>query len=182
MSTDKGTVEAALFSAGKPLEIEEIAEKTKLPVDEVTTLLAKLRKDYDRVESALEIARIGKKWTMQIRVDYTDRARSFAPPKLPDDVLKTAALIAYHQPVRQSDLGDMIGDKVYEHVRMLRDMNLVTTKPEGRTLSLTTSRSFPVFFGLKETSRTDIKRMMAERAGIRTQNENASTQEPHDTA
>lgn len=171
MPSDRGIVEAALYSAGKPLDVEEIAERTKVAADKVGSLLRELRKRYESSDSALEITQIGKKWTMQIRSDYTTSARFFAPPEISDELVKTAALIAYHQPIRQSDLGDMIGEKVYEHVKALVDLSLVTARPEGRTLSLTTSRHFPEFFGLNVTARKDIKRLMGERVGIREKNE-----------
>lgn len=173
MPSEKGIVEAALFSAGKPLNVEEIAERARLEPERVASLLKQVKKDYDSIKSALEVTQIGKKWTMQIRLEYTDSARSFAPPEVPEELIKTAALIAYHQPIRQCDLVDMVGDKVYEHVKALANLNLVSTKPEGRTLSLTTSRHFPEFFGLKVTAREEIKRLMGERAGIRDQNEQA---------
>jgi len=166
---EKGLVEAVLFSAGKPVNVEQIAESTQLSADRVASLLKSLRKAYNGAGSALEIAQIGNKWTIQIRVEYVDRARFFAPPELPPDIVKTAALIAYHQPIRQSDLGDMIGEKVYEHVKTLTGLNLVTAKPQGRTLSLTTSRHFSEFFGLKATARGEIKKLMAERAGVKSQ-------------
>jgi segregation and condensation protein B len=132
------------------------------------------------MKSALEVTQIGKKWTFQIRSEYTEKARYFAPPELPEDVVKTAALIAYHQPIRQSDLGDMIGEKVYDHVKMLRGLNLVSAKPEGRTLSLTTSRQFSDFFGLKATARKDIKRFMGEMAGMKKEETPATDTEAHD--
>ena len=166
MQEERGLVEAVLFSAGKPVSVEDIAESARLPVEQALTLLKSLRKAYNGIGSALEIAQIGNKWTIQIREEYVDKARPFAPPELPTDMVKTAALIAYHQPIRQSDLSDMIGEKVYEHVKTLTNLNLVTAKPYGRTLSLTTSRHFSEFFGLKATARKDIKRLMAERAGI----------------
>ncbi len=180
MPGDRGLVEAALFSAGKPVEPEEIAESTKLPAENVMALLKGLRKAYDSMGGALEVVQIGKKWIIQIRQEYTEKARFFAPPEIPEDVVKTAALIAYHQPIKQSDLGDMIGEKVYEHVKTLKDLNLVTAKPEGRTLSLTTSRHFPEFFGLRATARQDIKRLMAERAGIKGQEEPEQAAGTHD--
>jgi segregation and condensation protein B len=86
---------------------------------------------------------------------------------LPLDLLKTAALIAYYQPLRQSKLSDMIGGKAYEHVRELQERNLIQAKELGRTLELTTSRYFPEFFGLKTGNREEIKRYMAAKAGIK---------------
>jgi len=180
VSEERGIVEAALFSAGKPVTPEDIAESTKLPVEQVISSLKGIRKAYDSMKSALEVTQIGKKWTIQIRSEYTEKARYFAPPELPEDVVKTAALIAYHQPIRQSDLGDMIGEKVYDHVKMLRGLNLVSARPEGRTLSLTTSRQFPDFFGLKATARKEIKKFMGERAGLKKEETPSIETETHD--
>ncbi len=180
MSEERGLVEAALFSAGKPIDAEEISNSTQLPVDKVGALLKSLRKAYETMGSALEVVQIGKKWVFQIREDYAEKARYFAPPELPPDVVKTAALIAYHQPIRQSDLNDMIGEKVYAHVKILKSLGLVTATPQGRSLSLNTSRHFPEFFGIKATARRDIKRLMAERAGLKTKEDASLATGAHD--
>lgn len=180
MSEERGLVEAALFSAGKPIDAEELSKSTQLPVDRVGALLRSLKKAYETMGSALEVVQIGKKWVFQIREDYTEKARYFAPPELPPDVVKTAALIAYHQPIKQSDLNDMIGEKVYEHVKMLKSLSLVTATPQGRTLSLSTSRHFPEFFGIKATARKEIKRLMAERAGFKPKEDQNPATEAHD--
>src|SRR5205807_10225547 len=100
---------------------------------------------------------------MQIRSDYSERARGFAPPEIDRDLLKTAALIAYHQPLPQSDLFDMIGSKVYEHTKGLEDLGLVNRKPSGPPPALTTTRPFAEFSGLKPTDREGIRPPMAER-------------------
>jgi len=164
--TEQGVVEAALFSAGKALAVEEIARTTALPEPTVRTSLEALSAAYAERGSAIEIARIGDKWTMQIRAAYVEKAQTFAPPEIPKDLLKTAALVAYHQPLRQSDLVRMVGSKGYEHVRALADLNLITTQPLGQTLELRTSPGFPEFFGLPTTDREEMKRVLADRAGI----------------
>ena len=163
---ERGVVEAAVFSAGKPLAVEEIAQTTGLPPDVVRAALAELGEAYDARGSAIQVARIGEKWTMQIRSEYVEKAQTFAPPEIPTDLLKTAALIAYHQPVKQSEIVQMVGGKAYEHVRSLLELNLVTAKPFGQTLELRTSTSFPEFFGLPTTDREEMKRLLGERAGI----------------
>ncbi len=164
--TDRGIVEAALYSAGKALTVEELVRVTGFDEALVKEHLRALAREYRKRDSALEVAQIGTRWTMQIRQEYTERARPFAPPEIDRDLLKTAALIAYHQPILQSDLFDMIGDKVYEHTRALEDLRLISRKPSGRSLELTTTRYFAEFFGLKTTNREGIRKIMAERAGI----------------
>jgi len=164
---ERGIVEAALFSAGRPVAVEEIAQSTALPHENVRRLLKDLAEEYGSRGSAVEIARVGEKWTMQIRMEYTDRAQAFAPPEIPKDLLKTAALIAYHQPILQSDLFDMVGSKVYEHTQALESLNLINKRPSGRSFELTTTRYFVEFFGLKETNREGIRRLLAEKAGVK---------------
>lgn len=163
---ERAIVEAALFSAGKALTPEELARTTRLEPDAVREHLRALAREYTKRESAIEVAQIGTKWTMQIRSDYAERTRTFAPPEIDRDLLKTAALIAYHQPILQSNLFDMIGSKVYEHTKALEDLGLINRKPSGRSLALTTTRYFAEFFGLKSTDREGIRKLMAQKAGV----------------
>jgi segregation and condensation protein B len=163
---DRSIVEAALYSSGKTLTLDELMRVTGFDEGTVKAHLRALAREYSKRGSAIEIAQIGPKWTMQIRSEYTDRARVFAPPEIDRDLLKTAALIAYHQPILQSDLFDMIGEKVYEHTKALEDLRLVSRKPSGRSLELTTTRYFAEFFGLKTANREGVRKIMAERAGI----------------
>ena len=163
---ERAIVEAALFSAGRARTADELARATRLAPDVVKGHPRALANEYGKRGGAIEIVPIGTKWTMQIRSEYADRARAFAPPEIDRNLLKTAALIAYHQPLLQSDLFDMIGSKVYEHTKALEDLGLVARKPSGRSLALTTTRYFAEFFGLKSTGREEIRRLMAEKVGV----------------
>ena len=163
---DRALVEAALYSAGRALTIDELARTTRLEPEAIKPALHALASDYTKRESAIEVAQIGTKWTMQIRSEYSERARAFAPPEIDRDILKTVALIAYHQPILQSDLFDMIGSKVYEHTKGLEELGLISRKPAGRSFALATTRYFAEFFGLKSTDREGIRRMMAQKAGV----------------
>lgn len=175
MKAEKGMVEAALYSAGRTLDLAELAEVTRLPPKTIEGHLESLASEYDARGSALEIARVGPKWTMQIRFDFAEWAQRFAAPELSRDLLKTVALIAYHQPILQSDLSDMIGWRVYEHTQALERLGLILRKPKGRSLELTTSQSFPDFFGLRATDREGIRKIMAEKAGV---SEASETRDP----
>ena len=167
MTDEKGIVEAALFSAGRPVSVEDLAQRTSVEPSKVRDHLKAIAEDYSSRASAIEIASVGGKWTMQIRTEYASRAQAFAPPEIERDLLKTAALVAYHQPLLQSELGEMIGSKVYEHVQALVDLNLLNKKPSGRSFELTTTRYFVEFFGLKASDREGIRRLLSEQAGVK---------------
>jgi segregation and condensation protein B len=176
---ERAIVEAALYSAGRALTVDELARTTRLDPETIREHLRALAREYTKRESAIEVTQIGTKWTMQIRSEYTERARTFAPPEIDRDLLKTAALIAYHQPILQSDLFDMIGAKVYEHTKALEELGLISRKPSGRSFSLATTRYFAEFFGLKSTDRDGIRKIMAQKAGVpyKEHSEAASTDE-----
>ncbi len=153
-------VEAALFSSAKPLKISEIESSTLLSPSQIRAALKKLAEEYDGRYSAIEVVKIGAKYSMQLRPEYTECATPFAEKEVPDEVLKVAALIAYHQPVLQSELAKMLGSDVYESVRTLRSMGLVSARKRGQTFQLTTTNRFLERFGIAGSTREDIKKWM----------------------
>lgn len=158
-------VEAALFSASRPLRAVEIATNTGLTLQAVRKALKILIKEYDERGSAIEIGKVGSAYDMRLREEFQTHAMPFAEREVPEDALKTAALVAYHQPVLQSELVKMLGTGVYDHVRTLRSMGLIRAQKAGHTLKLTTTRRFCEYFGIESTRREDIKRWIESRAG-----------------
>jgi segregation and condensation protein B len=78
-------------------------------------------------------------------------------PEIKDDILKTLSLIAFHQPIKQSNLRRMAGQKIYDHVDELVSMKIVHSKKHGATELLTTTRLFPEYFGIDSTKPDEIK-------------------------
>jgi segregation and condensation protein B len=161
------TIEAVLFSVGKPVSVEEIAQAGGLSEESVRVALKKLIAGYKKRQTAIEIAKVGSKYTMQLKPDILPKAGKFAPTTIPKPVLKTAALIAYYQPIKQSKLLMMAGNKVYEHVKSLADLGLISAKKYSHTFILTTSKKFPEYFGIPTARREDIKKWIAEKVGIK---------------
>ncbi len=159
-------VEGMLFSADKPLRIADIEDATALERGAVRSAIRKLASDYRRRNTALEVVKVDNRWTMQVRSEYTPVVRSVAAPEVDPRLLRTLALIAYHQPILQSDLQEMLGPKVYEHVRELKALGLISARPKGASKELTTTQKFPEYFGLDSAKKEDIKKFMADRVGI----------------
>jgi segregation and condensation protein B len=164
--TPKHVVEAALFSAGKPLSIEEISQQTNLSPEAVKDACKDLAKEYDGRDTVLEVGKAGAKWAMQVRPQAAEPATKFAPPEIPSKLLKTLALIAYHQPMKQSELVDMLGTKVYDHVPDLVARGLVKAREEGVTKILVTTALFPEYFGLDAEDREQVRATMAKLVGL----------------
>jgi segregation and condensation protein B len=160
-------VEAALFSAGKPISVEEIAENTGLDRRKVPKALAELQQRYATAHGSLEIGRAGEKWSMQVRTEYVPSTTKLAPMEIPIKLLKTLALIAYHQPILQSDLKEMVGPKVYDHISELKDLGLVKKRAHERSFHIVTSERFPDYFGIPAADREGIKTFLADKVGLK---------------
>lgn len=160
-------MEAALFSAGRPVSVEEIGEATGLDPETIRTTLKKLIRSSRNRDTSLEVVKAGAKYAMQLKSELVPAAAKLAQMDIPKRLLKTLALIAYHQPLKQSELLEMVGQKVYDHVHELHKLGLILESPQGQTKILTTSSRFPEYFGIKTTKREEIKKWMAERVGIK---------------
>jgi len=150
-------VEAELFSAAKPVTVTELSQISGLDARTVRSALDKLAEEYNGSDRAIEIAKMGPRYAMQVKKDYRDYAWKLSAMEIPKDLLKTASLIAYYQPVLQSKLFDLIGNKVYEHVKALEDIGLVRTKPRKNSFELTTTKKFIETFGIDARSRAEVK-------------------------
>ena len=159
-------VEAALFSAGKPISVEELAENTGLDRRKVPKALSELQQRYATAHSSLEIGRAGDKWSMQVRTQYAPSTTKLAPMEIPLKLLKTLALIAYHQPILQSDLKEMVGPKVYDHISELKERGLIKKRAHERSFHILTSERFPDYFGIPAADREGIKTFLAEKVGL----------------
>jgi segregation and condensation protein B len=156
-------IEASLFSSGRPLSVQELSEALGLNTQTIENYIKKLKTAYSKRDGALEIIKVGKKYSMQVRPNLTEHVRSLAQMEIPQKVLKTAALIAYHQPIKQSELQEMFGAKVYDHVKVLTDMGLVRKRQEGRTVLLTTTQQFTEYFGIGSNNKDKMKEWLKNR-------------------
>jgi segregation and condensation protein B len=160
-------VEAALFSAGRPLKVSEIESATGIGSDTIRKALKKLIKDYKGKDTAIEIAKVSGKYVMQLKESYSHPVEMLAKTKVPKKYLKTASLIAYHQPIKQSDLIEMVGSKGYEHVKALHSLGLISLKPYGATKKIRTTKKFLEYFGIDAKRPQEIRELLAERIGAK---------------
>ena len=98
---EKRLVESVLFSASKPVSINEIKESTGLPPKKVTGALEMLIEDYNvtrKNDVSMEVIKAGDKYAMQVKKQYLDQSVMVAKPEIQSEMLKTLSLIAFHQP------------------------------------------------------------------------------------
>jgi len=150
-------VEAELFSAAKPVTVTDLQTASGLDVRTIRSALNKLMEEYNGPDRAIEIAKMGTRYAMQVKKEFSQPAARLADLKVPKDMIKTASLIAYYQPVLQSKMFDLVGNKIYDHVKQLVDLGLVKAKPKRKSIELTTTKKFIETFGIDARSRQDVK-------------------------
>ncbi|MCI4334828.1 MAG: SMC-Scp complex subunit ScpB [Thermoplasmata archaeon] len=160
-------VEAVLFAAGHPLSVHELGETLRVSdPPALQEALRALQKTYGARQTALELAHVGDRYTLQLREPFLEVARPVTPTELAPRTLKALTLIAYHQPLLQSQLVKMLGECTYEEVGRLRSTGLIRAEPKGSTLELETTRAFAEYFGLASTRPEEIRRILEQKLGV----------------
>lgn len=144
-------VEAALYVAGRPLNLKELGSVLRTRSKNKTQRLTKrLMKEYANRNTALEILELkDERYVMQLKSEFTKRVKKLVKkPLLTRGPLKTLAYIAYKQPISQKRVAEVRGSHAYGHMKELKERNLVRGKKKGRTAILTTTEYFADYFGL----------------------------------
>ena len=106
---------------------------------------------------------------MEVKPSLSDRMPGGVRPDIPQRLMPAAALIAYHQPMSQSTLVGMLGQRAYDHVRELSAMGLISRRRDGLTRRLMTTRRFAEYFGAPDVESSKVRawfRKQASDAGM----------------
>jgi segregation and condensation protein B len=154
---DLAMLEAALYVAGRPLDLNELCSILKTRSKKKTSkLVALLIKDYTNRPTALEILELkDERYVLQLKAEYTPHVKRLVNrPLLSVGPLKTLSYLAYRQPVSQKRVIDVRGHHAYGHVKLLKEMGLIAGERSGRSMVLRTTEYFADYFGLSHETQT----------------------------
>jgi len=157
LKRDSALLEAALYVAGRPLDLRTLGSIIKTRSKrKVQRLVSILMEEYKNRETALEILELeDKRFVLQLKAEYSPQVQRLAiRPLLSKGPLKTLSYIAYRQPVLQPQVVDVRGHHAYGHLRQLESMGLISRERVGRTRLLRTTGFFADYFGLSHDLRT----------------------------
>lgn len=145
-------IEAALYSAGRPLKIEDIirasgTESRTKTLDLLNNIMKKTKSAF----KALEITILPDgSYVMQLKPEYSSTVKRYASkPVLPNATLKTLSYIAYMQPISSKQLVETRGSGVYAHLKELRQLDYISHQNVGRMKIYTTTEKFQKYFGIQ---------------------------------
>jgi len=156
-------LEATLFGAGRSMSVSELSSALGYDEDEMLDSLYSLRSTLKRRRGgALQVAEVGDRWAIEVKPDIASHLPKETKTEIPQKLLKAAALIAYHQPMPQSRLVELLGQKAYDYVRELAQLGMVDRRKDGNTRRLSTTRRFSETFGCPYTDRKKVKKWFRE--------------------
>ena len=161
----KKRVEAILFTTGRFLTIDELAKMCNLgSIGIVKDCINELKKDYVNRDTSLEIIDNDNAYKLNIKRDYLYlTTQLLQDPELDKSAQETLALIAYKQPVLQSDIIKMRSNVAYDHIKRLREMDFIISEKTGRTRTLKMTNKFYEYFDVVDN---ELKNKMEENVKV----------------
>ena len=145
-------LEASLYSAGRPLTIEELIRASGTESRTKTlALMTNLVKKTKSVFRAIEVASLPDgSYVFQLKPEFNTVIRKYASkPLLPTATLKTLSYIAYMQPVSSKRLVEVRGSGVYMHLKLLQQLDYIEHQNVGRLKIYNTTEKFQKYFGIQ---------------------------------
>jgi segregation and condensation protein B len=146
-------IEAALYSAGRPLKVDELIRASGTNSKEKTMrIVGELVKKAKSAFKAIEITQLEDgTYVFQLKPAYAPLIRRFAQhPLVSSAALKTLSYVAYEQPVTSKRLVQIRGSQVYSHVKELEQLQFVEHENLGRLKVYRTTKRFQDYFGITD--------------------------------
>ena len=130
MNDGEREVEAIIFAAAEPLDIDTIESKISKKID-VLKSLEKLQKEYS--SRGINLVCISKRWSFRTSENLSNlmSQEKTVEKKLSRAAVETLAIIVYHQPVTRAEIEEIRGVAFGTNtLDILMELNWV--KPQGR--------------------------------------------------
>ncbi len=143
-------IEAALFLAGRFMSIQELVALTDVNPLMLKKILHDLTGKYR--DAGIQIVQQNQGWKMDVASDYREMVNKLASgsSEFGTAEQETLALIAYKQPIMQSVVVKIRGNKAYDHIKRFAEMGLLNKKRKGHSAELSLTESFFEYFSLHQ--------------------------------
>ena len=143
--------EAALYVSGRPLDLKTIGSIIGArSEDKIRTIAREIVERYAKSDSPIQVLELPDgRFVMQLKPDIAKYVRKLSNrPLLTPGPLRTLSFIALRQPINQAHVIRVRGKLAYQHVKQLKDMDLISYEKLGRSKLLRTTSTFADYFNL----------------------------------
>lgn len=157
----KSAIEAALYMSNDPISAEELAKMFKSEVVEVKEILDELKKEFEGAHHGIHLIETATGYHIRVKPELAPLVRNLTPYQdLGRGLLRVLAMVAYKQPITQSEVVKVMGNRTYEYVKRLEERGLINTVKHSRTKALIATKEFANYFGLENPE--DIKKFFKD--------------------
>ena len=149
---DLKILEAIFFISGRFLSMQELISLSDLNPIIIRGLIEKLQEKYNKQDSAIEIIEKNDMWKMDVKQEYSSIINKLAAGsgEFSKAEQETLAIIAFKQPIKQSIIVKIRGNKAYDHIKKFAGLELIKKKKKGRTYELNLSDDFYDYFNISK--------------------------------
>jgi len=167
-------VEAALFIAARFMSLQEIVAITGINPITLKETLDKLQNKHSG--DAFKLIVNNDNYKLDVLPEYQKLINKLASGKseFTKAEQETLAIVAYKQPITQSIIVKIRGNKAYDHVKKFLEIGMIKSKKVGHTLQLTLNENFYNYFNLKRIQENSQDAQKSEISDIRKAQESFS--------
>ncbi|MCS7094004.1 MAG: SMC-Scp complex subunit ScpB [Candidatus Aenigmarchaeota archaeon] len=148
MINKKSLVEAALFVSNKPLSARQLSYLLSIPLKEVEEIIEEMERELKKEDRGIMLLKTPEGYELVVKPEYRQYVQKIAPfSELSEGVKKTLAIIVAKQPVKQSTIVKIQGNKVYDYLKILEKKGLIKSEKFGRTKVISLTKNFEEYFG-----------------------------------
>lgn len=150
MSELKQSVEAILFAAARTVSLQELCKLCRIRDPAIIQqTVEQLKQDLKERNSPLLITAETDGWKMTVGEKHLSTVREITPhTELSKALLETLAVIAWKQPILQSDVIKIRTSGAYEHIAELLKLGFINKTKQGRSYALKVTGKFFEYFDL----------------------------------
>ena len=146
----RSLIEAALYMSNEPLSAEQMSKMFKQNAQSIREAVDDLKAEMNRPDRGVYILETSAGFQIRVKPQFAPHVRRLTPYKdLSRGLLRLLALVAYKQPITQSEIVKVIGNRTYEYVKILTDRGLIKAIKKSRTKALVPTKEFANYFGLE---------------------------------
>ena len=154
----RGKIEAILYVAGEPVDVEELARALRVECGKLREELQTLRDEYDFEQRGFVLNLFGSKAQLATRPMYAEDVIRLLQPvqqqSLSQSAMETLAVVAYKQPVTRAEVEQIRGVRCEYSLQSLINKGLIREVGRkdtiGRPMLFGTTDQFLSHFGLHD--------------------------------
>ena len=148
----KQAIESILFSAGRKVSEQEIQKLTKTKDSaDIREAVEELKADLNARGSSLMVVDESDGWKITVKESYLPTVQTINPhTELSKSILETLAVIAWKQPIVQSDVIKVRTNKAYDHISELMKLGFINKQRFGRSYAIKVTQKFKDYFDLPD--------------------------------